>query len=242
MKSFYQSVEQILFNDSTLEIQLRLLRDLLVDCLQSEDFRLNCINELLGTIENWNGEFKTWNAPAFFYHERLRFSVRMIFWPGFYENNPHEHKTWSVTGVFFNTLNISTYDLMSTQKSLKKNRTFSAKAGEVGYLIPGCIHSIKNSTSELSSSIHIFNNIDIAHPEENAIWYPAPRKENLMDGLLERALSACLCSLSEIKQNNSLELVKRVYDLGSITTKYLAIKSMYSFDPNISKEYFERLM
>lgn len=241
MRKFYNSIEAILLNEEPISSQLKLLRNLLTDCLKSEEFRLNCVEELLGTIEAWSDSDRAWNAPAFFYHERLKYSVRMIFWPAFYENNPHEHKTWSITGVFYNFLNITTYELLDNPKRLKKDRIIDAISGEVGYLIPGCIHSVKNPTHELSASIHIFNNLDFSNPEENAIWYPAPRKYDLSQGLIERALSVCLMSICSIKNIKSLEIMGRIYDLAPLSIKLLAIKFMYSFDRKLAREYFEKL-
>jgi predicted metal-dependent enzyme (double-stranded beta helix superfamily) len=241
MKKLYKLIESILLVDDPLISQLKLLRNLLVESLKSDEFRLNCIEALLSSIENWNDKEKLWNAPALFYHEQLKFSVRMIFWPAFYENNPHEHKTWSITGVFSNFLTINTYELLNSPSRLKKDRAIDAVAGEAGYLIPGCIHSVKNPTHELSGSIHIFNNIDILHPEENAIWYPAPRKYNLSNGLIERALTVCLASLCNINQNKSLEMIARIYDIAPTSVKLLSVKAMYHFDRLYARDQFERL-
>jgi predicted metal-dependent enzyme (double-stranded beta helix superfamily) len=239
MKKLYNTIETILLTDNPLLTQLKLLRDLLTESLRSDEFRINCIEELLNTIPK---DMDTpWSVPAFFYHEQLKYSVRMIFWPAFYENNPHEHKTWSVTGVFSNFLSISTYELLSDLKRLKRDRVFDAIAGQVGYLVPGCIHSVKNPTHELSGSIHIFNNIDYSNPEENAIWYPAPRKYNLTKGLVERALTVCLIVLRDIKQERTLKIIQRIYNIGSIPIKLLAIQAMYSFNRGCAKEYFEKL-
>lgn len=241
MRKFYQSIESILLNNDSLQSQLKLLRNLLNESLKSEDFRLTCIEEVINSIENWHEKEKTWNAPALFYHENLKFSVRLIFWPAFYENNPHEHKTWSITGVFHNFLNVNTYELLDNPKRLKKDRSFDAFAGEAGYLMPGCIHSVKNPTHELSGSIHIFNNIDFANPEENAIWYPAPRKYNLSNGLLERALTVCLMSIRNIKNNKSLKLLNRILELAPPSIKLLAVQVMYNFDRNYARKCFDEL-
>jgi predicted metal-dependent enzyme (double-stranded beta helix superfamily) len=241
MKEFYSSIENILLNNESLVSQLKLLRNLLIESLQSDEFRLNCLTALLNTIESSIAEEKSWDAPAIFYHEKLKFSVRLIFWPAFYENNPHEHKTWSLTGVFLNSLTVNTYDLLDNPTRLKRNRTFDAYTGEVGYLIPGCIHSVKNPSHELSGSIHIFNNVDISNPEDNAIWYPTPRKYNLSKGLIERALSVCLRSLSEINQIESFELIQRIYKIAPIHVKMLAIIAMYNFDRIYARKQFEKI-
>lgn len=239
--SFYNSIESILLSNVSLNNQLREMRDLLKCELSDDEFRLQCIQQVLSTIDNCDNEQKIWNAPHIFYHEKLRFSVRIIFWPGFYENNPHQHKTWGVTGVFHNCLNIHTYELLEDQKCLRKEKSIAASYGDTGYLFPSCIHNVSNPTHEVSASIHIFNNLNVDSPVENAIWYPAPRKYDLSKGLLDRALDACLAVVNNIESESSINVIRQIYAKSSLVIKLKAILAMYKYNKENAKSYYEEL-
>lgn len=239
LQRFYKSLDNILTLEQPLISQLQMLRDQLYKSLKVEEFRLECLEHVLKSIYNSD---ESWNAPPIFYNDQLKFSVRIIFWPAFYENNPHQHKTWSVTGVFHNHLTINIYELLEDPARLKKQRSIAAEVGEVGYLIPGCIHSVNNVSHKLSASMHIFNNVlDASHPENNAIWYPSPRKYNLSNGLKDRALITCLAIASNMKTQKSFEIINQIYREASNTIKLMAIESMYSFDHIHARKCFDKL-
>ena len=236
MKSFYNAIEEILLRDLPLLFQTQQLRYLLRDHLALDEFKLACVEETLRSIQCFSDLNNAWNAPHFFYHPSLHFSFRMICWPAFYENNPHQHKTWSVTGIIHNQLEINTYTLLCENQRLRRDRTLSATSNDVGYLMPGCIHSVNNPSHELSASLHIFNNLDASNPEENAIWYPSPRKFNLANGLLERTLTVCLRIASHIRSERAFNLINQIYQLSPFSVKLMAIQAMYSIDQAIAKE------
>jgi len=241
LNTFYNFIEKILLNHEPLITQLQELRELIKNSLMLEEFRLKCVEQVLDSMDRWTDQDTAWNAPHLFYHEQLKYSVRIIFWPPFHENNPHKHKTWSATGIFHNFLNINTYELLDNPTRLKREKTIAASAFEAGYLIPGCIHNISNPTHELSASIHIFNNIDISNPEDNAVWFPAPRKFNLSSGLMERALSTCLMVASDIKNINAWNIINRIYEKSPVALKLMAIQAMYKFDRLHARKCFASL-
>lgn len=242
LKSFYKTIENILTLNQPLMSKLQLLRDQLKEFIALDEFRLACLDHVLATMTDSTAANEFWSAPPIYHNSKLKFSIRLVFWPAFYENNPHQHKTWSVTGVFHNHLNINIYKLLDSPARLKKQKSIVAEMGEVGYLLPGCIHSINNATHELSASIHIFNNIsDAFNAEENAIWYPSPRKYNLSKGLKERALTTCLAVASKIKTQKSFDIINKIYGESSNTIKFMAIESLYSFDKVHAKQCWEKL-
>ena len=102
LEEFYKSINEALTSNDDILIKLRTLRDITQSSLQINAFRLHCLESVLNTIDNWKDQEKPWNAPPIYFNEKLNYSIRLIFWPAFYENNPHKHKTWSVTGVFHN--------------------------------------------------------------------------------------------------------------------------------------------
>jgi predicted metal-dependent enzyme (double-stranded beta helix superfamily) len=203
---FYDAISTILSSNELIQNKIIKLRDLLRQCLCDSNFLLSCVESVLDTLDQSMHAGTEWIAPPLFYHQQLKYSVRVIFWPGNYENSPHQHKTWSVTGVLHNKLDFSIYELKSGESSLRKVKSFSASDGEVGYLVPGCIHQVGNSSGEVSASLHIFNNIDIAKPEDNAIWYYPPKQIDLKQGLIERALLACskIVSMNSSKRSEAI--------------------------------------
>lgn len=239
---FYNSISEVLMTDAEILIKLKKLRDLVKLNIIDNNFRLSCVERVIDTMDCWVSQGKDWNSPPIFYHEELKYSVRIIFWPAFNDNNPHEHKTWSVTGILHNELDINIYEMLESPKRLKKLRTISANVGEVGYLVPGCIHNVCNSSHDLSASLHIFNNISsIDKPEENAIWYPSPRKHNLIKGATDRALLSCLSIASSIRNKKSLNIIDRIYSHLPLPLKLNAISSMYLFDPSYARKCFDEL-
>src|SRR5258708_6296559 len=119
LNRFRESIDKILTKNFELPELLTLLRDNLKRSVSMDDFRLSCIEQMLNSIYTSNNEGKPWSAPDLIKNNELNYSVRVIFWPMFYENNPHQHKTWSVTGIFHNDLNIHTYTLLDEPGRLK---------------------------------------------------------------------------------------------------------------------------
>jgi predicted metal-dependent enzyme (double-stranded beta helix superfamily) len=237
---FYNEIETILMKSNSLSEQLPLMRNLTRDFLLKDEFRLDCVEKVIGSIKHYHNLHEPWPEPSLFYHEKLKFSFRMITWPGFYENNPHQHKTWSVTGVIHNQLDVTTYTLLENLQRLKRERAITAFKGEAGYLMPGCIHRVSNPSHEISASIHLFNNKDVTNPEDNAIWYPAPRKFDFRPGLVERALTACLYIAANCDTHRALVLINQIYQLATPSIKLLAMPFIYERDPNLANEYYKQ--
>lgn len=239
---FSKSLTDILNQQNELQTSLQQMRSLLTSALSDDNFRLDCITHVLDSIESWGDTSSAWNAPAIIHHEDLIYSIRIVYWPAFYENNPHKHKTWGLTGVLHNQLDVNIYEFLDNPRRLRRERKISASSGEVGYLLPGCIHNINNPSHELSASIHIFNNLPgIENPEENAVWYPAPRKHKLYLGLTERALTTCLAIASSITSQHSQKIIERIYTMSPDSVKLLAIKSLCTFNSAIAKQRFNEL-
>jgi predicted metal-dependent enzyme (double-stranded beta helix superfamily) len=242
LKSFANSINDILRQNQELVSSLQQMRDHLRSSLLIDDFRLECIEHVLDSIDSWSDTVNPWNAPPILNHEEMIYSIRIVYWPAFYENNPHQHKTWGLTGVFHNNLDVNTYELLDNPKRLKKERNITALFGDVGYLVPGCIHNVNNPSDYLSASIHVFNNLPgIVNPEENAIWYPSPRRHNLSRGLIDRALTVCLASANSVQSLKARNIIDRIYGMSSDSIKYLAIKSLFAFDRAAARQRFNEL-
>src|SRR3990167_7701248 len=226
LSDFYASIDAILIRHIELVKKLQLLRDLVKESLASTHFQCACIEAIL---DNFSGNVleDTWQLPDLFYHSQLDYSVRFIFWPAFYDNQPHQHKTWSITGVFNHALNVNVYDKLDDAARLKKTRTIATTKGAAGYLLPGCIHNISNPLPVVSSSIHIFNHLTKqGKTQENVIRFPVFRQHNMAPGSFERTSLACLEYLKNIKTPTSYRLILRFYEQPSPLVKWMALKTL----------------
>lgn len=137
MKQFYKSIEEIMTSHTDIKSRVKSIRDNLKEALSLDEFRINCIESVLDTMDHCLNNDLQWHSPEIYNNENLGYSVRIVFWPAFYENNPHQHKTWSVTGVFHNKLNVNTFEMLENPARLRRDRLITATKGEVGYLLPG---------------------------------------------------------------------------------------------------------
>lgn len=240
---FSLRVNEILKQSSCdLEI-LQGLRDILKNSLSDREFRISCVTAVIRSIQEWSDENKLWNAPPLITDVTNNYSLRMIYWPSYFDVNPHEHKTWGVTGIFQNEVDVNIFELHDgPPRRLKKTNTIIARQGEVGYVQSGCIHNISNNTGQLASTLHIFNNLPgVDNPEENAIWYPSPRKFNISSELKNIALSSCLSTLKELSLVETVNLINDIYTLGSRSVKFQAIDVLCTVNPAMARSLFDGL-
>ena len=225
LETFYNTIDAIIIKNIELTLRLRLLRDVLKSSLSQEQFQLSCIQSILEKMHDDSASCNLHDMTQLFYHDKLHYSVRLIFWPAFYGNQPHKHKTWSVTGVLHRDLEVNIYDKADTDTTLKCNRVIQTRAGETGYLLPGCIHSLHNPTNEVAISIHIFNHHHKhSHSRDNAVWFHTAQQQPDLS-----------------KTPGAYHLINRFYDKPSVLVKWMAVKSLYEWNPTYSKECLEKL-
>lgn len=135
------------------ESQVKALRERVTACLADTQFIIDAIEK---EIEVRDGE------PGLgVFDEVAELGVRFSFcyWHPGQAAAPHEHSSWTVTGVVHGQLEVSTFDLDATiraRKVILKN-TFSASAGAVGYIHRHSIHSPSNATANWAISFHVTN-------------------------------------------------------------------------------------
>ena len=139
---------------------VRAIQHSLSACLADEDFYLDCIELELAAIASQHAPGR--RSPMFRMRDRpLRFEM-FYWWPGRVAV-PHEHTRWTVTAVFFNSLQVTTYDwdLAFRERRLERKNVFVAEQGKAGHIYDRCIHNPANGTNRDSMSIHIFNESDV---------------------------------------------------------------------------------
>jgi len=122
--------------------------------LGDEQFYLDCIALELGAIVSSAGR----RAPMLRMRDRPLIFQMFYWWPG-RTAAPHEHTKWTVTAVFFNRLQVTTYDwdVAFRERRLERKNVFVAAEGKAGHIYDRCIHNPANPTNRDSMSIHIFH-------------------------------------------------------------------------------------
>lgn len=138
---------------------VRTVQDGLTAMLADEDFYLDCID-----LEAETAAGATPERPAapFYRLDDLDLQFRMFYWWPGKAAPPHEHTAWTVTAVFYHTLEVTTFDwdvAFHEQRLTPRNR-FTGVQGMAGHIYDRCIHRPANLTEKLATSIHIFNAAD----------------------------------------------------------------------------------
>lgn len=127
--------------------------------LADEDFYLDCID-----LEAETTASETPERPFAPLHrlDDLDLQFRMFYWWPGKAAPPHEHTAWTVTAVFYNTLEITTFDwdVAFHEQRLQPKHRFTGAQGMAGHIYDRCIHRPANLTEKLSTSIHIFHAAD----------------------------------------------------------------------------------
>jgi predicted metal-dependent enzyme (double-stranded beta helix superfamily) len=138
---------------------VRTVQDALTAMLADEDFYLDCID-----LEAESTASETPERPfAPLYRVKdLDLQFRMFYWWPGKAAPPHEHTAWTVTAVFYNTLEVTTFDwdLAFREQRLQPKNRFTGVQGMAGHIYDRCIHRPANLTERLATSIHIFNAAD----------------------------------------------------------------------------------
>jgi hypothetical protein len=163
-------------------------------------------------------------------------TLRIFYWPPGFQNEPHEHDAWGVTGVVFNEIIVETFPTTTPPvESLQRReplRSITARAGDVGYLIPPCFHRLRNETARTTVTFHVFG-----AESETSTTRHAPRvarERNVRrDILLRRRVLCAWCDvLAELGETRSVSVLERIVVLTSDPmTKLQAIKALARHDP-----------
>jgi hypothetical protein len=143
---------------------VRTVQDALTAMLADEDFYLDCVDLEAETTASGTPERPF--APLYRLND-LDLHFRMFYWWPGKAAPPHEHTAWTVTAVFYNTLEITTFDwdVAFREQRLKPKNRFTGEQGMAGHIYDRCIHRPANLTEKLSTSIHIFNAADVPRIE-----------------------------------------------------------------------------
>jgi hypothetical protein len=222
----------------SVEALARGVRAALREHIVSPGFQLDCLERILSSPELADPEL-AWGNPPIHADRRLNYKFRVFFWPPGYANSPHRHNTWSVTGVLHNQCNVFIYAAASGPNSdpeaLVVERQLVARAGEVGYLLPGCTHSVGNPGDSISATFHVFSDSrEVKERHKDTIWYPGRQTSaGVKDGRY-RTLRGSVAMLAGIRSPRSVRLLDRIFRIGWPKTRLACVRAMTSIDPSLA--------
>jgi predicted metal-dependent enzyme (double-stranded beta helix superfamily) len=113
---------------------------------------------------------------TFFSSERL--TVQRIVWPGGSWGEPHDHRMWSVIGVYAGEELNRLYERVP-DGGLRESHTCAVSAHDVLTLGADVIHSVENPHRELTAGLHVYGG-DIDGIDRSA-WSPDGREVPLTE-------------------------------------------------------------
>ena len=251
--SFIDSVATELSSDKDLHDRILAIEARLAEFLQEKSFVLDCLDRITASMES---EGSPWRNPPLHSDPDLDYSLRLIYWPGRYQNTPHEHLSWGVTGVLHNELNINIYQWKGEpyESELIAEPVKRWRAGTAGHVLPPCIHSITNPGDDTSVSLHVFSgNAERDDHDDHrplpvggerigqTIWHAPARKGELARGIKSRALLANVEMLAGAGGEPAIELLDRTFRIGGPSVKLASIRAMAPADPVRAAALLEQL-
>ncbi|CDG21955.1 protein of unknown function [Xenorhabdus poinarii G6] len=216
------------------------IRNIMSVAITDEIFLNDCINELIENIKNTLriNEIKPLYVD---YNNKWRMSI--FLWNPKSENQPHQHNTWSVSGVMHNKIKIKIYEKIN--EGISVINEIIAIEGKTGYLIPPCIHALGNpDLSEYSITLHVFCDSDLRKDKNgDTIWLGEndPRDNIDYSIVVLRNLTSCLLLTDKLNQNFQFNILEKIFSLGTPSIKLQAYKKMIRLDISKSKRYSSQL-
>jgi predicted metal-dependent enzyme (double-stranded beta helix superfamily) len=183
--------------------------------LADEEFYLDVVELELAAIRGTDRRAAMFRMP-----DRPLMFQMFYWWPGRVAT-PHEHTKWTVTAVFFNRLQVTTYDwdVAFRQRRLEKKNVFAAEQGKAGHIYDRCIHNPANATNRDSMSIHIFNVLDAQRIEDEVgpiagLASPTGRGRESPDARRQRQLRVLAQAACQFHSPRASILVDHILESG----------------------------
>jgi len=173
--------------------------------------------------------------PLHIEHGRCWRMALFLWDPGF-TNAPHQHNTWSVSGVMHNRLDVALYQRDAASQTLNPTQRFVAARGQTGFLVPPCIHALGNpDTTAPSVTLHVFNDSeDRAQRANDTLWFDD--EVNPLDFYRDparpsrRNLQTVLVLLKALARPAPAGLLARIFELGDARIRLEAYKQLVRAD------------
>ncbi|OKP02824.1 hypothetical protein [Xenorhabdus thuongxuanensis] len=216
------------------------IRNIMSVAITDELFLNDCINELIENIKNTINinEIK----PLYVDHNN-KWRMNIFLWNPKSENQPHQHNTWSVSGVMHNKIKIKIYK--KTNEELSVIDELIAIEGKTGYLIPPCIHALGNpDLSEYSITLHVFCDSELRKDKNgDTIWLGKNDPRDNIDHsiVVLRNLTSCLLLTDKLSPNFKFNILEKIFPLGTPSIKLQSYKKMIRLDISKAEKYSSQL-
>jgi hypothetical protein len=219
-------------SEGDMQMALR-VRALTEQALAQASFVIACAARIVTTLESGAGALP--NVPL--YGPRgAPISIRVFYWPPGFQNAPHVHNSWTVTGVLHNSIVAETFRGAAcvADVDLSQSTRFAATAGKAGYLLPPCVHRLQNASQRPAATLHVFSNGDARRntvttpPQER----PPPRPE--ARSFRRLALTVIVEMLAAIGDARILPLYDRVFAIGDNTVRLQVVKALMQYDVGLA--------
>jgi len=144
-------------------------REMATIAIKNDDFICDCISLEIDRLGL--NKFSTGLSPFYTLPDTgIRFSLG--YWSPGSGADAHEHTAWTITGVYSNKLEVTTYDREASYKtnSLIPKNHFEGLSGSTGFIYGPCIHAPKNTSKNWSLTFHASSPLDGLRPDD----YPEP--------------------------------------------------------------------
>jgi len=219
----------------SIEALARSARDAVRERIADPEFALDCLERILYSPALGDMQRRWINRPVHV-SERLNYQFRVFFWAPGYVNRPHRHNTWGVTGVLHEQCSVFLYRVEEAAPGDARfhvERRLVAEAGEVGYVLPGCTHSVGNPGASISATFHVFSGSQ--HEEDRAkdtVWYPERGGTGrAAQDHRHKVMFAAAEMLGRIKHERSARLLEHLFPLGGARVKLACAKALARVDP-----------
>lgn len=226
LAEFERTVATIVPSDPGDPEQVQRVREATRIALTDPDFVTDCIDR---AVSNFEQDPERRPQPPLFVAPEHKFAAHLVYWPAEHRNNPHLHATWGVTAVFHNEVVVETFTNAGGEGEplLEPATRFEAKRGEVGFLLPACIHRVGNESIRPSTTLHLFGADDLNRPAEcTTVWFGGRSEEGMSAGLVPRAMETFAEILLETGGSSAEALLERVFALSPKRLKLRIVQGL----------------
>lgn len=209
------------------------VRGLVSEALADERFVLDVVDVASAAMVP---AIAQWDNPPIVDDEALEYSMRIIYWPAGTSNQPHRHTCWTVTGVLWNELIFSTYKPSAGDRPPAAiDQRFHGRRGDVGFIVPPCIHSVANPSTASSLSLHVFSGPKTeaagSHERGRTTWFgrvpDVTRGESRPASEIVEPLAELL---GAVRDPGAVPILERLFDVGDLGSRLACVKALSRHD------------
>jgi predicted metal-dependent enzyme (double-stranded beta helix superfamily) len=230
--------------DDQLETALA-VKALTLQALASPEFIVVCADRIVSTMESAP---HAWRNPPLRQDSSLPLQIRVFYWPPGQTSDPHFHGRWTVTGVLLNSILVETFESNHDAEANRAAKRFTARSGDVGHLMPPCIHRLTNTTDANSATLHVFN--EQSSEGGRRAGMQRSRKDSILRGgakdrraspIAQRSLEVVTSILARTEHPLVIELLARMFELAVPRVQLQVIKTLVTRDAAIAHRLSQRL-